>query len=344
MKILHVARLLGSNTNGIDYVVQMLIIEQNKLNGIIATSLNTSEDSLLKSLKLFNTRDLIVFHSLYCSKSWIFMLYCMLHKIPYIIFPHSGLTISSFQKSKYLKKIVISLFLKKVIYNAAAVHFLSEIERSNSYDFFSRSFIIPNGFNVHHDLIEISEKRYIAYLGRYDINHKGIDLLLDAIQLVQDEIRKHQYTIIMHGYDPKGISVKFINDFVAKNNLSDLIFVCGPITNSVEKINFLSNASAYILTSRYEGLPITILEALSVNTPCLVSTGTNMSDLIEENGFGISCTTSVEGVKKMLMEFMMEENKNSFSPSRAFLINNFSWDTINLRLVSEYKKAINYDK
>jgi len=344
MKVLHIANLMGSNTNGIDYVVEKILLHQNELDRINADLINLNDFSLEKAFKVINLNDVIVFHSIFAIKSWPLIFYCLFKNKPYIIFPHSGLTVSSFEKSKIKKKLVMKLFLKKLIFKAAAVHFLNENEKDNSYEFYSRSFIVPNGIDIDYEVDKKNKKKYIAYLGRYDINHKGIDLLLDAIKLIQEELRNREYIIIMHGYDPSNVALSFINDFVTKHNLTDLVCVRGAITNSHEKINFLSNASAYILTSRYEGLPITVLEALSVDTPCLVSKGTNMAELIEKNSFGMSCLSNSDSVKNMLIDFLIQSENRGFRPSRSFLIDNFSWKIIAGRLIEEYKRAINYDK
>lgn len=342
MKVLHIANLIGSNTNGIDYVVEKILLHQNRLDNINADLLNLNDFSFEKAMKMINLNDIIIFHSMFSVKSWSLIFYCLFKNKPYIVFPHSGLTISSFEKSKIKKKLVMGLFLKKLIFKAAAVHFLNENEKDNSYKFYSKSFIVPNGIDINYEIDKKNIQKYIAYLGRYDINHKGIDILLDAIKLIQNEFRNRGYTIIMHGYDPSNVSLSFINDFVAENNLSDLISVRGQVTDSNDKNNFLSNASAYILTSRYEGLPITVLEALSLDTPCLVSKGTNMAELIDENGFGISCLSDPDSVKNMLINFFIQSESGGFKPSRSFLIDNFSWKTISGRLINEYKKAINY--
>lgn len=344
MKILHVASLSGINTNGIDYVVEKILLHQNKPDGITAGLINTNNFFFINAFKTINLNELIVFHSVFSVKSWCLIFYCLFKNIPYIIFPHSGLTISSFEKSKNKKKFVMNLFLKRLIYKAAAVHFLNESERDNSYKYYSKSFTVPNGIDVEDDLEEKERGKYIAYLGRYDINHKGIDILLDAIKLLQDELRNKGYVIIMHGYDPSGFALHFINDFVFNNNLTDLVHVRGAITNNYDKTDFLSKASAYILTSRYEGLPISVLEALSVNTPCLVSKETNVAELIDLNCFGISCVANAESVKNMLLKFFIQLENIGFKQSRSFLIENFSWETINERLIYEYKKAIKYDK
>lgn len=344
MRLLHIASLIGSNTNGIDYVIEKLLLHQNEQEGINAELVDLNNFSLLNSLKTIDLNEIVIFHSIFSIKSWILIFYCLFKNIPYIIFPHSGLTVSSFKKSRLKKKLVMNLFLKKLIYKSAAVHFLNQNEKDNSYKYYSNSFIVPNGIDVDPNLQEETREKYIAYLGRYDINHKGIDILLEAIVLINNELRNHGYKIILHGYDPTGISLKFINDFVNKNNLEDLVSVRESITNNQDKTNFLGKASAYILTSRYEGLPISVLEALSFNTPCLVSKETNMAELIEDNGFGLSCEANSESVKGMLLKFFIESEKGGFKKSKTFLIENFSWDIISRRLIYEYKKAISYDK
>ncbi len=101
MKVLHVANLIGSNTNGIDYVVEKILLHQNKLDGIKAELLNLNDFSISKALKAISLNEVVVFHSIFSVKSWVLIFYCCLKNISYIIFPHSGLTVSSFQKSRF---------------------------------------------------------------------------------------------------------------------------------------------------------------------------------------------------------------------------------------------------
>ena len=48
------------------------------------------------------------------------------------------------------------------------------------------------------------------------------------------------------------------------------------------KAFFLRNCDVFIHTSRYEGMPMAILEAMAEAKPCIVTWGTNMADIISK--------------------------------------------------------------
>jgi len=346
LKILHVAKLLGVNTNGIDNVVNMLVKHQSISNNVFVDVLDTNKNDNFSSFFRFRDFDLIIFHSIFCFKTWLCILFCLSYAIPYVIVPHSGLTKASFKKSKVKKEAVMSLFLKKLIYKSAAVHFLNVDEKNNSYEYYSNSFIIPNGVCVPDIQIEKKlDKRYLAFLGRYDINHKGIDILLSAVNVLKSEFRYNNVTLRMHGHDKNSHSIEYIKKYIENNNLSDLVVLKGPIIDNDEKVKYLTNASAYILTSRYEGFPITVLEALSVDVPCLVTKETNVSQLIENNNFGLTCFANVESVVDMLRTYLKNSIAGSaFSPSRDYVVDNYSWAVIGTKLLTEYEKVIRREK
>lgn len=93
MKVLHIANLIGSNTNGIDYVVEKILLHQNALDKINVDQINLNNFSYKIAFDAINLNDVIIFHSIFSIKSWSLIFYCLFKNKPYIIFPHSGLTI-----------------------------------------------------------------------------------------------------------------------------------------------------------------------------------------------------------------------------------------------------------
>lgn len=346
MKILHVAKLLGVNTNGIDNVVRMLFLHQSKSNAVSVDVFDTSMKNSFSSFFRLRKFDLIIFHSIFCVKTWIYIYICILNKIPYVIVPHSGLTKASLNKSKMKKKAVMSIFLKRFIKKSAGVHFLNVDEKDNSLQCYSNSFIVPNGVCVPELKNKVTEhERYLAFLGRYDLHHKGIDILLEAVNQLKKELRDNGIHLRMHGHDKDGHSEEYIKSFISDNGLSDLILLRGPIFDNEEKVNYLRNASAYILTSRYEGLPITVLEGLSVDTPCLITKETNVAQVIETNNFGLTCRANVEDVVDMLRRYINNISFDiGYNPSRDYMITNYSWNVICRQLLEEYEKVARYEQ
>ena len=81
MRLLHIASLIGSNTNGIDYVIEKLLLHQNEQEGINAELVDLNNFSLLNSLKTIELNEIVIFHSIFSIKSWILIFYCLFKKI-----------------------------------------------------------------------------------------------------------------------------------------------------------------------------------------------------------------------------------------------------------------------
>jgi glycosyltransferase involved in cell wall biosynthesis len=62
---------------------------------------------------------------------------------------------------------------------------------------------------------------------------------------------------------------------------------------------FLENIDIFLLTSVFEGLPYSLLEAMSVGLPCLVSKVDGNTDVIQNNENGFSCLSAIEFVTKL---------------------------------------------
>ena len=120
---------------------------------------------------------------------------------------------------------------------------------------------------------------YIAWLGRYDIEHKGLDLLIEAYRRIPKELR---IPVHLHGRNSKNTRDD-VEALVESSGLSDIISVGGPIEGD-EKLRFLASAEFFIMPSRWESFSIALLEVLAMNIPSIVSNTMPISkQLIQEN-------------------------------------------------------------
>src|SRR5699024_11550900 len=88
----------------------------------------------------------------------------------------------------------------------------------------------------------------------------------------------------------KNFEVNFIGDgeFLVENqalvdslNLNDEIKFLGDVNNAS---NLLVNYDVFILMSKHEGLPISIIEAMANRLPIIASNVGGVEELIEDNG------------------------------------------------------------
>lgn len=124
---------------------------------------------------------------------------------------------------------------------------------------------------------KLINKKIVA-VGKLD-PQKGFDLLIEACSLISEW---EDWTLSIYGQGP---DKEKLQEQIIKHNLEDRIFLEG-LTKNVSEV--YSSASIYVLSSRYEGFPMVLLEAVSFGLP-LVSfdcvTGPN--EIIESNDCGL---------------------------------------------------------
>ena len=137
-------------------------------------------------------------------------------------------------------------------------------------------------------------------MGRYDVYHKGIDLLLKSVKLIKQWFRDNGIIINMYGMGSEK-NCSFIYDFVKNNEISDIVKVNGPVFGENKELAF-EKTSMFILTSRSGGQPQAINEALIRGIPCIVTPGTSFGEYIEKNNCGYYSQGNIEAIVNAIKE------------------------------------------
>jgi poly(glycerol-phosphate) alpha-glucosyltransferase len=104
----------------------------------------------------------------------------------------------------------------------------------------------------------------LLFLGRFH-HKKGLDPLLTAWQSMGQQAQRAGWWLALVGYGDGGQLHRQLTTEPITN-----VFVGGPVLG-VEKAAVLSAASAFVLPSYSEGLPMAALEAMAHRLPCLLS-------------------------------------------------------------------------
>jgi glycosyltransferase involved in cell wall biosynthesis len=347
MKIIcHVANYQGDFKNGIDVVVDNIVKHSRFENAIY--SLCKSSESTISFFQLVKTivsnkNCHVVFHTMYNIKSVLLALLCLTFNAKYSVFPHSSSSCSSQTKSKKKKKIFRALILNRVLSNASYINFLNKEELNNSFIPIEYPFlkleVVGNGVDL--PICNVAKENKIVFLGRYDVHHKGIDTLLASILSSKEIALSFGFKFELRGVSHSPEDDRFISDYIKDNNMNDFVFVGGSIVGDKEKSKFLSSAKFYVLTSRYEGLPITVLESLACGTPVIVSNATNTGSMVENNMLGFVAEDDVVSISNRISEAIKtseDEYLNLSTRASKYALDNLSW-----KLIVE-KHDINYEK
>ena len=352
MKILHIAYFgREGKLNGIYEAVTCLANAQMKLRHEVKIAITTMQSVVdeqfiyytpttkeFKQLIKYYRPDIVVFNSLYEIQQITFSYILRKQNIPYILVFHGGASKDNAKKGWLKKKIANLLFFDWFIHKAEAVVYLSETEQRKSvFKRINKNYVIlPNGVNFPKDVTEHtpSKKINIMFLSRIDYYGKGIDVLLEAIKILQRDGWEDRIEFNFYGnkYDDSYKLLLEYGDFVKYHG-----FVSGK-----EKAKALKLASLNILPSRSEGMPMTILEALSYGCPCMVTPMTNMAELIKDSHCGwvidLTADSIVNTIKKAYGE--LTENPNKYYSNCRNTALRYSWDNVAKESLAFYTKII----
>lgn len=278
----------------------------------------------------FSKPDLVIFEGIYAYPFSALAYEVQKLNIPYILIPRSELTQKA-QRHKTLKKLVGNIiYFKRFIRRAAAIQYLTKDEYNDSGEKWNNKHItIPNGIEkkaIYNR--NFSENRLKGiYIGRIEIYQKGLDILIEVCSKIKDEMRNNNCTINLYGPDRGGAKNKLIT-MITEAGLEDLITINDGVFGE-KKTEVQKDADFFIMTSRFEGHPMVLIEALAYGLPSLVTKGSNMADEISKMNAGWTSDTNVLGIAKSFKQLMKDRNEfENKSRNAIALASKYDWNEI----------------
>lgn len=176
-----------------------------------------------------------------------------------------------------------------------AVKYADEIivlSKSNK-DYFREEYrrttnFIPNGINTPQlreaslitEQFGLKKDSYILFLARI-VPEKGLHYLIDAWKLVRQQLNTYKKLVVAGGDSHSG---NYYKEICEKVKGDDSIIMTGFVQGRMLE-ELYSNAYLYVLPSDIEGMPMSLLEALSYGNICLVSDIPENTQVINEDCF-----------------------------------------------------------
>lgn len=358
LSILNVCSVSNGRSGGVDVIVPQYIAEYSKVTQTAVLNLNKNDPRKFDYIPCYfeswafdkilneNRINLVIFHEIYYIEYPRLARLLVNKKIPYIIIPHGSLRQEAQEQKRFVKKALNKLMYNSFVSNAVFVQFLSGKEQEASVGFNSRYSISPNG--VEEQSVFKDYSRYVlndngmklVFIGRLSVFYKGLDLLAAACLILKEWMLDNGVSIDLYGVDFEG-GIDYINTFIKNNDLNEVLRLNDPVYDK-DKENVLLNADAFIQTSRSEGQPVGILEALSYGLVPLVTEGTTFAYELENYECGFSSKTDVDDIASMIVR-AYENRKLFVSMSKKaikLISEKYSWRRIIVNSIKEYEKII----
>ena len=197
---------------------------------------------------------------------------------------------------------------------------------------------IPNGVNKP-TLLEankiknkynLSKDSYILFLGRI-VPEKGIHYLIDAF----NNIKTDKKLVIAGGASDTNEYYQELKE-KSRNNKN---IICTGFVQGKELEELYSNAYIYCLPSDLEGMPLSLLEAMSYGNCCLTSDIDECADVLEDKGVTFK-KSNVKDLSSKLKKLCDDINlvKKYKDESKKYILNKYNWDDVVKETLKLYEK------
>ncbi|HIY25260.1 MAG TPA: glycosyltransferase family 4 protein [Candidatus Brachybacterium merdigallinarum] len=189
----------------------------------------------------------------------------------------------------------------------------------------------PMPTTVFEDLDMTAKARRIVFLGTLS-DVKGPDVLVDAVALVQDDLRESGYVVDIAGSGPLSGELR---DALAQHRIDDIVHLLG----QTDPARVLPEAEVFVSLQRINNYPSqSLLEALVQGCSVIVSDDGD-SSLLVPPGHGLLVTRTPESVAQALVTHLgrsQAQKRASGLASRDFADNTFRED----RSLEHYRELL----
>lgn len=158
-----------------------------------------------------------------------------------------------------------------------------------------------------------SERKTVLAVGSKP-RQKGFDLLVRAFAALADDFP--EWDLVILGVDPGNPDLASIQQLASDAGFAQRLLLPGRVGNIAD---WYRRADLFVLSSRYEGFPNVLLEAMACGCPCVAfDCTTGPRDMIEDGVNGVLVPAdSVEELTRAMVRLMADSGLRSAMASRA---------------------------
>ena len=265
---------------------------------------------------------------------------------PLVVAPHGMLDPWALGHSRWKKRLVWHGWERRALERAGALHALCQAEAASlrALGLEAPIAVIPNGVLLPAAgeatgplppppwAEQVPEgERVLLFLSRFHVK-KGLEPLLRAWADLGEEPRRRGWWLALVGYGDDGA----LADRVARGG-PGRVLVHGPCFGAAKQA-CLAAASAFVLPSFSEGLPMAALEAMAHRLPCLLSPACNLPEAFD-HGAARAVEPEAEALVGSLRQLLLQpaaEREAMGEAGQRLVAERFSWPQVAERTARLY--------
>lgn len=271
-------------------------------------------------------------------------------RVPYIMRPAGVLDSWGMQnKSKRVKRLSIRLLEESLLNQAAAVHFMSDLERRRAAHLriLMRSVVLPLGFDFGDaggagddcapaDDLVASGKPVILFLSRIHAV-KRVDVLLQAFA----RLPQPRSAVLAIAGDGEASLLERLKGLAGELGIGESVRWLG-FAAGARKRRLLAEATLFVLPSASENFGVAIVEAMDAGLPVVVTEGAGLAEFVQSCDGGIVTDASVESLAAALARLLSDTalRERMRSAGRHAVRTQLSLDAFGARLENLYHAAV----
>jgi glycosyltransferase involved in cell wall biosynthesis len=172
-------------------------------------------------------------------------------------------------------------------------------------------------------------------MGRFDLETKGVDLLLHALAALQPGERPQAR---LHGPDWRGGKQRAL-ELVRELGLEDSV-VIGPALYGADKWRALRECRLFVFPSRWDAQGLIALEAAAVSAPLLVTNTTSLGRYLGANDAAVVVDATAESIAAGIVAAYSSEALSLGVRASQVVREQFSWPVVAASYATQIKALV----
>lgn len=178
-------------------------------------------------------------------------------------------------------------------------------------------------------ILGLSDKSFIIVCTNLLISHRRYEDILNAIVKLKMLGEKDIHVIILSKFDFDSQYANFLREIIQKNNLFKNVHFVDKFFTDEERMAYIQSADLLAFPNTPQSWGLTVIEAMALGVPVIVSTGAGVSEVLDNDKNGIIyMQRNVEQLTKKLLYYIKHKSKlrKIANTGRSYALSTFSWD------------------